>query len=92
MQEASALNSRKKSIDMNLQTRAFLYQLACFAVLFLAFRFMVDIFTSLRGVWVPLTAFVVGTILSPKFRVIKTPHGEKMFVSWLFMKGIKEIK
>lgn len=77
---------------MSLQTRAFLYQLACFALLFIALRFLIDYYTTLQGIWVPMTAFVVGTILSPKFRAIKTPDGEKLFVRWLFIKGIKEIR
>ncbi len=77
---------------MSLQTRAFLYQLACFAVLFITFRFLVDMFTNLRGFWIPLTAFVVATIISPKFRVVNTPQGKKMFMTWLFIKGIREVK
>jgi hypothetical protein len=33
----------------------------------------------------------VGTILSPKFQAVKTRDGEKLFMSWLFVKGIKEL-
>ena len=77
---------------MGLQTRAFLYQLACFAVLFISFRFLLDKFTLLTGYWIPITAFVIGTLLSPKFQAIKTRDGEKLFMKWLFVKGIREIK
>jgi hypothetical protein len=48
-------------------------------------------FTNLTGFWIPMTAFVLGTILSPKFQAAKTKDGEKLFMSWLFIKGIKEI-
>jgi hypothetical protein len=41
--------------------------------------------------FVPFTAFVVGTILSPKFQAVKTKDGEKLFMSWIFVKGIKEL-
>jgi hypothetical protein len=74
-----------------LQLRAFLYQLGCFAILFISFRFLILKYTNLTGLFVPFTAFVVGTILSPKFQAVKTRDGEKLFMSWLFVKGIKEL-
>jgi len=69
-----------------------MYQLLCFAALFLLTRYIVDEFTNVQGVWIPVTAFVVGTLLSPKFQAAKTKDGEKLFMSWLFMKGIREVK
>jgi hypothetical protein len=74
-----------------LQLRAFLYQLGCFAILFISFRFLIFKYTNLTGLFVPFTAFVVGTILSPKFQAVKTKDGEKLFMSWIFVKGIKEL-
>jgi hypothetical protein len=52
----------------------------------------VDEYTNLTGFWIPITAFVIGTLLAPKFQVIATKDGEKMFMKWIFIKGIKEIK
>ena len=74
-----------------LQLRAFLYQLAAFAILFIAFRFLIAAYTGLTGIWIPLTAFVIGTIVGPKFQAVRTKDGEKLFMKWLFIKGIKEI-
>ena len=74
-----------------LQVRAFLYQLGCFTILFLGFRFLIAMYSSLTGFWIPFVAFVIGTILSPKFQAVKTKDGEKLFMSWLFVKGIKEL-
>jgi hypothetical protein len=74
-----------------LQVRAFLYQLGSFAILFISFRYLVGTYTSLTGFWIPLTAFAVGTILAPKFQAVKTKDGEKLFMSWIFLKGIREI-
>ncbi|MDN3673928.1 hypothetical protein QWY99_12785 [Flavobacterium branchiarum] len=74
-----------------LQVRAFLYQLGCFAILFILARFLVEKYTDLTGFWIPMTAFVVGTLLSPKFQAAKTKDGEKLFMKWIFMKGIREI-
>ncbi|MCV9926893.1 hypothetical protein OIU83_04490 [Flavobacterium sp. LS1R49] len=74
-----------------LQVRAFLYQLGCFAILFILARFLVAEYTGLTGFWIPMTAFVVGTLLSPKFQAVKTKDGEKLFMKWIFVKGVKEI-
>ena len=67
-----------------LEIRAFLYQLGCFAILFISVRYLVAMYTPLTGFWVPMTAFVVGTLLSPKFKALKTPDGEKLFMKWIF--------
>jgi hypothetical protein len=74
-----------------LQVRAFLFQLGCFAILFTSFRFLVDQYTNLTGYWVPLTAFAIGTLLSPKFQAVKTKDGEKLFMKWIFIKGLRII-
>ena len=74
-----------------LEVRAFLYQLGCFAILFISLQFLIDKYTQLSGLWIPLTAFVIGTILAPKFQAVKTKDGEKLFMKWMFVKGIKDI-
>ncbi|MBE8723914.1 hypothetical protein [Flavobacterium hungaricum] len=74
-----------------LQIRAFLYQLGCFAILFITFRFIIASYTGLTGFWIPLTAFVIGTIIGPKFQAARTKDGEKLFMKWIFIKGIREI-
>lgn len=74
-----------------LQIHAFLYQLGCFTILFFSFRYLVANYTNLTGFYIPLTAFVIGTLLSPKFQAVKTKEGEKLFMKWIFIKGIKEI-
>ena len=74
-----------------LQVRAFLYQLGCFAILFISLQFLIDKYTQLSGLWIPMTAFVVGTILAPKFQAVKTKDGEKLFMKWMFIKGVKDI-
>jgi len=75
-----------------LQLRAFLYQLGSFAILFLLLRFVIASYTGLTGIWIPLTAFVAATIIGPKFQAVKTKDGEKLFMKWIFVKGIKEIE
>jgi hypothetical protein len=77
---------------MSKKTKALVYQFLCFAVFFIALRFIVDAYSSLTGFWIPVTAAVVSTILSPQFQAVKTNDGEKLFIRWIFMKGVKEIK
>jgi hypothetical protein len=74
-----------------LQLKAFLFQLGSFTILFLSFRYLIHVYTNLTGLFIPFTAFVVGTIISPKFQAVKTKDGEKLFMSWLFIKGIKQL-
>jgi hypothetical protein len=74
-----------------LQVRAFLYQLGCFASLFILARYLVEHYSGLTGFWVPFIAFVIGTFLSPKFQAAKTKDGEKLFMKWVFSKNVKEI-
>ncbi len=75
-----------------LQYRAFFYQLICFATLFVLFRYLIFRYIDLTGFFIPFTAFILGTILAPKFKVLKTNDGEKLYMSWLFLKGLKEIR
>ncbi|HLA57093.1 MAG TPA: hypothetical protein VK623_13390 [Flavobacterium sp.] len=77
---------------MSLQTKSILYQFLSFAVLFIGFHYLITAYTNLQGFWIPVTAFVVGTILCPKFQAVRTKDGEKLFMKWLFVKGIKEIR
>ncbi|WP_264551475.1 hypothetical protein [Flavobacterium sp. N2038] len=74
-----------------LQIRAFLYQLGCFAILFILGRYLVASYTQLTGLWIPMTAFIVATLIAPKFQAVKTKDGEKLFMKWIFIKGIREI-
>lgn len=77
---------------MSKKTKAFFYNLVCFAILFVIFHYLTSKFSSFSGLWIPLIAFVISTILAPKFQAVRTKEGEKIFMRWLFIKGIKEIK
>jgi hypothetical protein len=39
-----------------------------------------------------MTGFMVALLLAPKFQMVKTQNGEKIFMKWLFIKGVKEVK
>ena len=99
MKVAKEQNSKQQKIQLinfiimtKLQVKAFVFQLLCFAILFILSRILFEKYSNLTGFWVPITAFVVSTILAPKFQAVKTNDGEKLFMKWLLIKGIKEIK
>lgn len=77
---------------MSLKVKAFILQLISFATLFIIVRYLLANYTNLEGMWISVTAFVLGTILAPQFQAVKTKDGEKMFMKWIFMKDVKEIK
>ena len=77
---------------MNKKTKSFIYNLLSFAAFFLPLQVALSYFTNLDGLWIPITAFVIGTLLAPKFQTIQTNEGEKLFMKWIFVKGFKEIK
>ncbi|MEO5777602.1 MAG: hypothetical protein ABIQ27_11915 [Flavobacterium sp.] len=76
---------------MSKKVKSFLYNLVCFAILFILFRFLIMEYTELKGLFIPITAFVVGTLTAPKFQAVQTPDGEKVFMRWLFLKGVREV-
>ena len=77
---------------MNLKVKAFILQLLSFATFFIIIRYLLAHYTNLEGLWISITAFVLGTILAPQFQSVETKEGPKLFMKWLFMKGLKEIK
>lgn len=81
--------ANKKNI-MNYKTKALLWNLIGFAIIFIIVRILLGLYSGLTGFWLPITTFVVSTILAPKFQAVKTRDGEKIFMKWLFVKGIKQ--
>lgn len=72
--------------------RSIFYNFLCFALLYSMSYFLIISFTNLTGYWIPITSAVIGSILAPKFQAVKTSEGEKLFMKWIFMKEVKEIK
>ena len=77
---------------MSKQTKAFVYNFISFAAFFLPFYYLIQKYTRLTGYFIPITAFVVATLLAPKYQAVKTRDGEKLFMKWILMKGVKELK
>ena len=77
---------------MSKQTKALLYNFIGFVIVFIPCRYLFSTYSDFTGWQIPLAAFVIATIVSPKFKAIRTHEGEKLFMSWLFIKSVKEIK
>ncbi|MFY7989038.1 MAG: hypothetical protein ACOVNP_09175 [Flavobacterium sp.] len=77
---------------MSKKVKAFLYNFLGFVVIYIPTLYLVNIFSHLNGIWIPMTAFMVALLLAPKFQAIKTHSGEKIYMKWFFIKGVKEIK
>ncbi|MGL2963498.1 hypothetical protein ACSVH2_06725 [Flavobacterium sp. RSB2_4_14] len=75
---------------MSNKTKALLYNLISFAFIFILVRILLGEYSGLYGIWLPLTAFIVSTILAPKFQAVTTRDGDKIFMKWMFIKGIKQ--
>lgn len=77
---------------MSKKTKSFLYNFIGFAFFYTVCYFLIITFTHMTGILVPITSAVASTILSPKFQVARFQGEEKIFMKWLFIKGIKEVK
>jgi hypothetical protein len=76
---------------MSKKTKALIYNLLSFAVLFIGIRYFALNYTNVTGIWRPLVAFAMATLVAPKFQAVRTGEGEKIFVKWIFIKGVKEV-
>ena len=78
---------------MSKKVKAFVYNFLSFALFFLPSYYLIQHYggLSITGFFIPITAFVVATLLAPKFQAVQTRDGEKLFMKWLLRKGVKEI-
>lgn len=77
---------------MSKKTKAFLFNLLGFSFFYIISYFLVMTFGVLEGLWIAATSFVISTLLAPKFQAIKTKEGEKLYMKWIFIKELREIK
>lgn len=77
---------------MNKKLKAFVYNLLGFLLFYVVSYLLLTTFTDVQGLWKSLIAFVVTTILAPKFQMVKYHGEEKIYMKWLFMKDVKEVK
>ncbi|WP_150451926.1 hypothetical protein [Arenibacter lacus] len=76
---------------MKPKNKALVYNFLGFAILFIAIRFLVGMLLDLKTIFLAIIAGVVTIVLAPKFAVVKTPKGKKLMMSWIFLKGVREL-
>ncbi len=76
---------------MNSTLKAFFYQLLSFLLFFIPLRFLISYLMDNDSIWVALASFVLTLLLAPKFQAVTTSKGKKLYMKWLFCKGVKEI-
>ncbi|KIX20007.1 hypothetical protein SY27_15935 [Flavobacterium sp. 316] len=77
---------------MSKKTKAFFYNFLSFTAIYIPALYILKSITNLEGFVLSITAFVISLVLGPKFQYLKTNDGEKIFMKWIFVKGIKEVK
>lgn len=77
---------------MSKQTKSILLNFLGFVVIFFPFKYVFDTYSGFSHFQCLGAAFITTLILSPKFQVVKTSEGEKLFMKWMFIKDVKEIK
>lgn len=77
---------------MSKQTKSILFNFLGFVIIYFPFKYLFESFSGFSTIQCLIAAFLCTLILSPKFQSIKTHEGEKLFMKWLFIKGVKEIK
>ena len=86
------IKSTNKLKIMSKKTKAFLYNLAGFMVFFVPTWVICTNVFGMEGFLPKMIALVISIFLSPKFQFMKTAEGDKIFMKWLFQKGIREVK
>jgi hypothetical protein len=76
----------------NLKTKSFVYQLVAYMIIYFPLKYLLETQTNLSGIFIPLTAILIVTIIGPKFQAVKTNDGEKIFMKWIFLKGFRILK
>lgn len=77
---------------MKKKTKALLYGFACFAAIYTLIYFLIIEFTGLTGLWRPVTAAVAASLLSPRFQVLVYQNEERIYMKWIFLKNIREVR
>lgn len=76
---------------MKPKFKVLVYNFLGFAILFIIFRFGLNLILQLESFYMSLIAAIAASILAPKFAVVKKEGVDKIVIKWIFMKGFKEL-
>ena len=77
---------------MNKSLKIFIIQFLCFALIFLAARFLIVHFELFTGLLIPAISGAAAILLAPQFKIFKINGVETVFVAWLFIKKGTPVK
>ncbi|WP_143955024.1 hypothetical protein [Robertkochia solimangrovi] len=76
---------------MNLKTKSLLLNVLVFIPIYLIFRFLLT-YLAVPYIITFILSGILTIFLAPKFTVVNGMKGEKLFMKWIFKKGVTEIK
>lgn len=76
---------------MKPKTKALVFNLIAFSLLFLVFRLTIGAIIKGDTFWLALISAVIASILSPKFLVVEDKGKEKILMKTIFSKDVKEL-
>ena len=76
---------------MKPKTKALIFNLISFALLFLVFRLTIGAIIKGDTFWLALISAVIASILSPKFIAVEDKGKEKILMKTFFSKDVKEL-
>jgi hypothetical protein len=76
---------------MKPKYKTLIYNFLGFAILFVIFRFGLNLVLELDSFYMALIAAISASFLAPKFAVVKNGGIEKIVMKWIFLKGFKEL-
>ncbi|WP_339840000.1 hypothetical protein [uncultured Maribacter sp.] len=76
---------------MKPKFKVLVYNFLGFAILFIIFRFGLNLILQLESFYMSLIAAIAASFLAPKFAVVKKEGVDKIVMKWIFMKGFKEL-
>ncbi len=76
---------------MKPKYKALIFNFIGFAFIFLTVRFTLGYFLVFSHLLMALVAAIAATILAPKFMAVQNPKARKVFMKWIFIRGIREV-
>ena len=76
---------------MKLKYKALLFNFIGFATLFIIFRLALGYIVPISSILLAVTSAIIASVLTPKFGLVQTDNGKKIWMKWIFIKGTREI-
>jgi len=75
----------------NKNLKALLYNFLGFASFYIPAYFIAQYFFPKNSMLIPLVSFIFALLLAPKFQYALVENQPKIFMRWVFSKGVKDV-